>query len=492
MRTPWLCAVALVGLAAAVRAEDGPPEPPAGRRVPTADVGKPYVGIRWERDFDEGMRRAAKEGRGVYLCENGRVEEGEGGTTMLWRAYQGADLGAATAGLVCFVVNATGHATVKAGREEVCARYGCGTCAAHRAASAFVMARFSADQSIVSPSHFLLDPDGRAVYQGEYMQSALSTSDLEAWFVRLSPRHALRSVWGAREARTSALGKAETAAKLQELATAWIASKDPMAAAGVVATLEQETDDARRKALFAALATAGPDALPVVWDAVDGVATDPDVDPVATAAWLATAARLDAVFGTWALTRALARTRATPADLTARCTAAGFPPASDAPGAEALRAEGAVLAAARAPKPDAAATDAALRHLEPAARAAGWPDARLAWIRAVCGKKTPVDLLSAGRDDVCRALLQLTPDEAKAAKAKLVGYLGDAVEEVRVAAAVALRRAGDPAGADVLLKAIEDPVEGPEVRWALTKLAGDDRGDTAGAWEEFVRAGGAK
>ena len=60
------------------------------------------------------------------------------------------------------------------------------------------------------------------------------------------------------------------------------------------------------------------------------------------------------------------------------------------------------------------------------------------------------------------------------------------------AAAVALRRAGDPAGADVLLKAMEDPVEGPEVRWALTKLAGDDRGDTAGAWEEFVRAGGAK
>jgi hypothetical protein len=256
------------------------------------------------------------------------------------------------------------------------------------------MARFSADQTIVSPSHFLLDPDGRAVYQGEFMQSALSPSDLEAWFVRLSPRHALRSVWGAREARTSALGKAETAAKLQELAAAWIASKDPLAAAGVVAA---RRDHAARCAVRA-LATAGP--TPSRDLDADGVAVGRG--SVATAAWLATAARLDSVFGTWALTRALARTRATPADLTARCTAAGLPSASDAPGAAALRAEGAVLAAARAPNPDAAATDAALRHLEPAARAAGWPDARLAWSRAVCGKKTPVDLLSAGRDDVRR------------------------------------------------------------------------------------------
>jgi HEAT repeat protein len=105
---------------------------------------------------------------------------------------------------------------------------------------------------------------------------------------------------------------------------------------------------------------------------------------------------------------------------------------------------------------------------------------RLRWTSSPPGATTSVGSAAA------------TSPRAKAAKAKLVAYLGDPIEELRVAAAVALRRAGDPAGADVLLKAIEDPVEGPEVRWALTKLAGDDRGDTAGAWEEFVRAGGAK
>ncbi|MBL9086417.1 MAG: hypothetical protein JNM10_04680, partial [Planctomycetia bacterium] len=456
MRISWLCAVALAGLAGAVRAEDAPSEPPAGRRVPTADVGKPYVGIRWERDFDEGMRRAAKEGRGVYLCENGRVEEGEGGTTMLWRVYQGADLGAATAGLVCFVVNATGHATAKAGRDEVCARYGCGTCAAHRAASAFVMARFSTDQTIVSPSHFLLDPDGRAVYQGEFMQSALSPSDLEAWFVRLSPRHALRSVWGAREARTSALGKAETAEQLRELATAWIASKDPLACAGVVATLDQETDPARRKALFAALATAGPDALPVIWDAVDGVATDPDVDRDATAAWLRLATQLEPMFGAWATARAMVRTTDLPfADTIGEVASARAETGPDDPIravvfltlAEAfarISLRRGALSASTAPYTD---------RIRGSVRARLWPAWRAQRALAWLGSKDAPQEEPKTRDDLRRALAD--PDGPSLAKPALLAHLRSPIEELRVAAAVALRRAGDPVGADVLLKAIE-------------------------------------
>jgi len=494
MRTPWFLLAGLAvlsGLPGAVRAEDAPPAP--GRRVPSADVGKPYVGIRWERDFDAGMRRAAKEGRGVYLCENGRIEEGESGTTRLWRAYQGADLGAATAGLVGFVVNATAHGTKPVGGEEVCERYGCGTCAAHRAASAYVMARFSADQTIVSPSHFLLDPDGNAVYQGEYMQSALAAPDLEAWFVKLSPRLALRSVWGTRELRTTALTKTESVPKLAALATAWIATKDPLAPAGVVAAIELETDDARRKALFAALATAGHEALPVIWDAVDGVATDPDVDRAATAAWMALALRVHGEFGAWATARAMVRTSdRTFADRLGEGVAARAEELGDSPAqagvflslAEAVAYDFARRAALHAdPTPYA---DRIRRSVQAKLWPAGRARRALAWL----GEKTPTGAPPTTRDDLRRSIVE--PDGAPIAPAQLVRYLADPVEEIRVAAAVALRRAGDPAGADVLLKAMEDPVEGPEVRWALTKLAGDDRGDTAGAWEEFVRAGGAK
>jgi HEAT repeat protein len=65
---------------------------------------------------------------------------------------------------------------------------------------------------------------------------------------------------------------------------------------------------------------------------------------------------------------------------------------------------------------------------------------------------------------------------------------------VRVAAAIALRRAGDGRGADVLLGVLADPVEGPEARAALLVIAGRDVGEDPAAWEEFlrVRPGGAK
>ncbi|MBL9088520.1 MAG: hypothetical protein JNM10_15385 [Planctomycetia bacterium] len=214
---------------------------------------------------------------------------------------------------------------------------------------------------------------------------------------------------------------------------------------------------------------------------------------MATAAWLDLARAVDAAFGAWATARALLRTRSTP-------PAVAWPsgPPHTFGGRDGAGATTTVLAtimeAACIARASAFGANEriASRMFEQAAKAAGWPEARLAWVKAATGGKTPIDFFTAGRDEVRRGLTELTPEEVKVAKAKVVAYLGDPIEELRVAAALALRRAGDPAGADLLLKAIEDPVEGPEVRWALTKLAGDDRGDTAGAWEEFVRAGGAK
>lgn len=116
---------------------------------------------------------------------------------------------------------------------------------------------------------------------------------------------------------------------------------------------------------------------------------------------------------------------------------------------------------------------------------------RIAWVRAGLSARS-CRSTSSRRDATIVAGLAERTRRGQGREGELVAYLGDPIEELRVAAAVALRRAGDPAGADVLLKAIEDPVEGPEVRWALTKLAGDHRGDTAGAWANPSRAGGAQ
>ena len=80
-----------------------------------------------------------------------------------------------------------------------------------------------------------------------------------------------------------------------------------------------------------------------------------------------------------------------------------------------------------------------------------------------------------------------TADEVKSAKDVVAPALKDPVEEVRVAAAVALRRASDPAGTEILLAALRDPVEGPEAHEALVAMAGKDLGDEAAAWEAFLR-----
>lgn len=461
----------------AARAADADPAP--ARAGPKVDLSKPYAGLRFGRDFAEGMLRAAKEGRPVYLCENGRVEEGEAGTTALWRAYQAADLGAAAAGFVAFVANPTAHGTVSVGGEEVCERYGCGTCAAHQAASAYVVARFSADGTLISPSHYLLDADGEVVYRGDFMESALTPRDLVGWFARLSPRLALRAVWGAREARLEALGKAPSAQALRELGAAWAASGDPWAPAGLVAAADQEVDPERRKALWDTVGGVGAPARALIFDAVDAVASDPDLDPAATSRLLDVARACDPVLYAWATARAAVRSKGEWDGLARIAVALGtgpaLPPAARVHLVEAMSVLG---------KGDLG--------FDAAAAEAGLPATRRAFAAGRKGERLPLDLVAAGPDERRRALLSLAPDDVVRARSVLKGLLDDDVEEVRVAAAVALLRGGDASGADTVLAALEDPVEGPEVRHALATLAGEDRGDTAGAWEAFVRAGGVR
>ena len=99
----------------------------------------------------------------------------------------------------------------------------------------------------------------------------------------------------------------------------------------------------------------------------------------------------------------------------------------------------------------------------------------------------PAALKSPSRDERRAALLLADAAAVTAAKPAVVAAFADPAEEVRVAAAIALRRAGDGRGADVLLGALSDPVEGPEARAALLAIAGRDVGEDPAAWEEFLR-----
>lgn len=124
------------------------------------------------------------------------------------------------------------------------------------------------------------------------------------------------------------------------------------------------------------------------------------------------------------------------------------------------------------------------------------PRARVERALRKAGRGRPLSFDTGTRDERRLAFSLATPDEVKAAKEKVLAALKDPIEEIRVAAALALRLAGDGSGADILLASIPDPVEGPEVRAALSPLAGGDRGADPGPWEDVVRvdagAGGGK
>src|SRR5688572_21924777 len=304
-----VCATAIVFLGvvllgvggSSAGAQDAPPSrpPAAPRRAPE------LPGVHWEPDFVAGSRRGVVEGRPVYFCVNALLDDGERGNVAMLAQYDGKDMGDASRALVCFVCNGRTHEPA-AGGTDVCGRYRSGTCECHAAALAYVLERWSADgESVVSPSHHLLDPDGERVYHGDFMESVLSARDLERWLVRLSPRIAVRRAWTVREGQMAALGKAATPADLEKSAREWVGSKDPFAVAALVAVAEQEADVERRDALLAALAGAGGDAVPVAFDSVDAIATDPDLDEAATLAWLRAALRMDATFGGWAAARIL-------------------------------------------------------------------------------------------------------------------------------------------------------------------------------------------
>lgn len=480
-------------------APGAPPSPAVGPGRAAAPRPSPArLGITWERDFEAGRRRSAAEGRPVFLAVNALVDEGETGNAFLWReAYASKAMGDASRSFVCFVANPNEHASDRLpDGSEICRRYGVGTCACHREAMRFAMARLSADgQTIVSPFHAVIDPDGRVVYRAEYMQGCPSPSALEGHLVALAPGRALRDVWTSREERLDALSKTPTRG-LEAAARTWLEARDPMAAAGLVAMHEQEADGERRAALRAAIGTAGASALPVVEGAVDAVTTVPDADPDATSAWISLALKVDRDFGALAAARAILRTKD-------RARASAWREAAEA-----------VVGSLEdpAPTPGRLVLAEALARLagDPrafarAATAAAWPRWRTRRALAAAtaagrdvaapGAGADVAPTSPARDDLRAQLFDAAINGLPVDLKLAADALARPEEEVRVAAALALRVAGDFRGVEILRAAIADAVEGPEVRAGLSRLAGGDRGADPEAWADVLTApakGGAR
>ncbi len=499
--TTFLTALALavvgVGSAGATALAGDPPKAPPGPGAPPTPPPRPdeptqVAGVRGEADFEAGMRRATREGRPVFLAVNAR--EDEGATRMLWESgYPSPAWGEASRVFVCLVANTNDHGEkTLADGTKVCARYGVGTCKAHRDAWDHAVRRFSQDgESLTSPSHFILEPDGGVVWNKSFYTGEETPAFLDAWAARLAPRLTTRRVWTAREAPLARLAKTP-AGGLQQAAEAWLAQGDALAAAGLSAMLELEADDARRAALSRALAKAGPAAAPVLFDGIQAATGDPDRDPGAAFGAVDLALSVDPEFGAWAACRVLARAK----DETVR-------------GRVLVRLSGAAPGAtpnpASLPAPLLArVAEARLLGGEKGAAAAlaegdrssiGEARAARALARAGAGAPPASDLAalladrSASRDARRAALLDAPAGGVRSNLDLVRRALADPAYEVRVAAAIALRRAGDASGATLLLAALADPIEGPDVREALAAWRGEDLGEEPGAWEEALRGG---
>ena len=474
----------------------GPASPAPGPASPTAKPDRPkappIVGMAWERDFDAGVRRSIVEGRPIYVCVNALLDEGEGGNRALFETYYRApEAGFATKEWVCLVANGNRHEdTVLPDGSKICSRYASGTCACHQAALAYALKRWSADGStLVSPSHYVVDPDGRSVYQADYMQGRLAFPALDAYLAQLSPRLASRTVWTSRESKMKELGTIPVD-RLAAWGREWIAAGDAYAPVGLAAAMDGATDAATVLALLDALRTTPLALASVLQDALEAATAEPGADPELALAWIATALVVDKDLGAWGAARAIAR--AMKPELVGKITAVWVgtlekPDASAMPQTAIAR-----LGEAMALRGDKGAVSLILNT------GAALPPARVAHAAAKAGVPLVAATGLAPRDARREALLasgaEPTKEERVALVAALSVALRDPIEEIRVAAALALRRIGDSAGADLLLRALSDPVEGPEVHAALTAMAGDDRGGDAAAWESFVRAtdGGAK
>ena len=461
----------------------------------------PIPGIRWQDDFEVGMKLAARRGQPILLALNALENEGAN-IRLATDYYRSKAWGEATRGYVCFVCNPNDHD----GPDGRCTRYPGTTTASRIAALNYVLKRFGADQ--ISPQHIILNPDGSLGFRKEYYTGVVGPRLFEHYLAKIAPSIALAQASVMRAAKIKTLRGTETS-ELGATATAWIKSGDPYAVGGVVSGYEDEVDDARRALLIAALAKTPKDYAEALWYSAAEFVPYPDDDPSATKGWVAAMLSAHRELGAWSAALAVARTN----DKVLRDELMKIWSGSDAASIDSLPEN----ERARAFEALALAKDArgAPEHAKPYLAAGGTWKSR---IERALGHATKPVAGSDGSDDPladalgsgdARALIALARTASKAAIRQhqhvLQKHLSRTTHDpLRRTLAIALLRAGvlgpkNEVTAE-LNHALADPIETGDTKRALRTILKnvDVDGDTA-TWQAALtahaatlRSGGAK
>ncbi len=455
-------------------------------RKPGKPPPAPIEGIRWEQDLQAGLLRAAREGRPVLFCINALYGQ-EGANTRLGSTlYRSTAWGRATRGYVAFVCNPADHD----GPDGMSQVYEGISSASAKAALQYVLERFGSAQ--ISPQHIILEPDGDVAYRKEYYTGEVGPGLLDKWLAFVSPPAARQRAGLDRGKQIERLKKAPTE-KLAALARNWLMERDGLAAPGILDVLIDEYDAARRLALIGALATAPAQQQHVLEFGAEETATYPDDDEAVTLAWARALLRSNRPSGLWMLSRAIARTES--AELRGRL----------------LRAWGGRDAGKPVPKVsdlDAHEQDLAREALllagDKRGAEGGWSHngGDLPWrLERAAAKQTGknrwpalADALGTGPLAETRgALLEADAAAVLANRTEVEALLTvPGQRHLAIAAALALTRAGQTArrveSITVLVKAINDAIEGPDVVRELTERLGQDLGGNPLNWSRALMA----
>lgn len=460
-------------------AEDPAPSP--GKPPPA-----PIEGIRWEEDLEAGLLRAAREGRPVLFCINALYGQEGANTRLGGTLYRSTSWGRATRGYVAFVCNPADHD----GPDGMSKVYEGITSASAKAALQYVLERFGSNQ--ISPQHIILEPDGDVAFRKEYYTGEVGPGLLDAWLAYVSPPAARQRAGLDRSKHIKRLKQAPTE-KLAPLARNWLMERDGLAAPGILDVLIDEYDGTRRLALIGALATAPAQQQHVLEFGAEETATYPDDDEAVTLAWARALLRSNRPSGIWMLSRAIARTESP--QLRGRLLRAwvGRDEGKPVPRIAELdrderdmAREALVLAGDKRGGENGAWNKNGSDLPWRLARALSKRSSKLRW--PALAKALDDDQVAVVRG----ALLEADGAAVLAQRSKVEALLSvPGQRHVALAAALALLRGGKtaqkPAVVALLVGAIEDEIEGPEVRAALAERLGEDLGGNVSGWRSALR-----
>ncbi len=455
----------------------------------------PPPGIWWADDLAAARKKAMREGRPLLFAINA-LESESANNRLAQVLYRSRAWGEASRGYVALVCNPNDH---MANGEKSCSRYPGHVCTGHQAALLWFTKRFG--ESLISPQHVILEPDGDVAYRKEYYTGVVGPALLENYLSKVAPRIAYSRAGIGRPEQIKTFAKLPLE-EIDAKAKSWLAGSDGLAAAALVNVLDDSYDAPRRAALIRALRHTHDLQLPLLVHAAEERVLYPADEPTETLLWIETLFEADRTTGVWAATRALVRMDdAAEREKVLRIWAgtaadAAAPGIDDLPENERSAAYEALILAkdrrALGTRAPAAWMDGRAGEIARALRVVG---------RTTAGTEAVFDQLSAdaapGR--MRSALLTTTAADIRMNQKAIRRILATShSERVRIAAALALLRVRlSHAGAVVrtIRAALGDPLEGPETRPLAVAILGEDPGQSAVEWTKRLEAhlqGGAK